>query len=179
MYSREELFLSSLECYFCVYFPSCEATREINTKITLSWALKQFVTRVHYSMSCITTQLYWPISRHSADTLLTFQSKFSAAVVDFKYVFFAETAGITSVAFSFRSQCVNSHTWGIWNRKSEIKWPAINSIFHIFGYDTKIHAYLTETQMSLFWGDFFWSLLSHIWYITVIVQLTMDTWTWH
>ena len=28
-------------------FPSCEATREMNTKITLEWAQKQFVTRVH------------------------------------------------------------------------------------------------------------------------------------
>ena len=41
------MFLRSLGCYFGVYFPSCEATREINNKITLSWALKQFVTRVH------------------------------------------------------------------------------------------------------------------------------------
>ena len=32
---------------FGVYFPSCEATKEINTKITLEWAQKQFVTRVH------------------------------------------------------------------------------------------------------------------------------------
>ena len=36
MYSRDELFLHSLECYFGVYFPRCFATREINTKITLS-----------------------------------------------------------------------------------------------------------------------------------------------
>ena len=34
MYCRDELFLRSLECYFCVYFPRCFATREINTKIT-------------------------------------------------------------------------------------------------------------------------------------------------
>ena len=32
--------------FFFVYFPRCFATREINTKITLLWALKQFVTRV-------------------------------------------------------------------------------------------------------------------------------------
>ena len=37
----------SNECYFGVYFPRCCATREINTKITLSWAHKQFATRVH------------------------------------------------------------------------------------------------------------------------------------
>ena len=46
MYSHDELFLHSLECYFGVYFLSGEVTREINTKITLSWALKQFITRV-------------------------------------------------------------------------------------------------------------------------------------
>ena len=45
-YSRE-LFLCSLECYLGVFFPRCFATRKINTKITFSWALKQFVTRVH------------------------------------------------------------------------------------------------------------------------------------
>ena len=32
---------------FGVYFLSCKATWEINTKITLVWAQKQFVTRVH------------------------------------------------------------------------------------------------------------------------------------
>ena len=47
MYSRDEPFLHSLECYFGIYFPRCFATREINTKITLWWALKRFVTRVH------------------------------------------------------------------------------------------------------------------------------------
>ena len=34
-----------------IYFPRCFATRDINTKITLSWPLKQFVTRVHTSFS--------------------------------------------------------------------------------------------------------------------------------
>ena len=55
MSSRDELFLCSLECYFGVYFPRCFATREINTKITVSWPLKQFVTRVHtlFSMHVI------------------------------------------------------------------------------------------------------------------------------
>ena len=32
---------------FGVYFLICEATREMNTKMTLEWAQKQFVTRVH------------------------------------------------------------------------------------------------------------------------------------
>ena len=46
MYSHDELFLCALKCYSGVYFPPC-ATREMNTKITLSWALTQFVTQVH------------------------------------------------------------------------------------------------------------------------------------
>ena len=49
MHSSDELFQRSREGYFGVYFPSCEATREINTKITLEWTQKQFVTRVHIS----------------------------------------------------------------------------------------------------------------------------------
>ena len=47
-----------LQCYFGVYFPSCEATREINTKITLSWVLKQFVTRVNTLISM--NMFSWP-----------------------------------------------------------------------------------------------------------------------
>ena len=49
MYSNGELFMRPREGYFGVYFPSCAATREINTKMTLEWAHKQFVTRVHTS----------------------------------------------------------------------------------------------------------------------------------
>ena len=39
--------MHSLECYFGPYFSSCCATREINTKITLSWVHIQFAARVH------------------------------------------------------------------------------------------------------------------------------------
>ena len=48
-----QLFMCSLEYYIDVYFPRCCAAREINTKITLSWAHKQFAMRVHtlYSIS--------------------------------------------------------------------------------------------------------------------------------
>ena len=42
-----ELFICSQEVYFGVYFPSCEAMREINTKIVLIWTHKQFVMKVH------------------------------------------------------------------------------------------------------------------------------------
>ena len=64
MYSRDELFLHSLECYFGVYFPRCFTTWEINTKITLSWALKQFITRVHTLFSIYMTiylNLRWKV----------------------------------------------------------------------------------------------------------------------
>ena len=47
MYSIGEVPMRSREGYFGVYFPSCAATKEINTKITLKWACKQFATRVH------------------------------------------------------------------------------------------------------------------------------------
>ena len=47
MYVLAWLFMRSREGYFGVYFPSCVATREINTKITIEWAHKQFATRVH------------------------------------------------------------------------------------------------------------------------------------
>ena len=47
-----------------VYLPCRFATREINSKITLSWALKQFVTRVHtlFGITSIIKQVSWPIS---------------------------------------------------------------------------------------------------------------------
>ena len=35
--------------WFRCFSPSCEATNEINTEITLEWALKQFATTVHIS----------------------------------------------------------------------------------------------------------------------------------
>ena len=47
MYSSDESFQRSRVGYFGVFFPSCEATREINTKITPEWAQKRFVTIVH------------------------------------------------------------------------------------------------------------------------------------
>ena len=47
MYLSDELLQRSQEGCFGVYFPSCEAAREINTKITLEWAQKQFIMGVH------------------------------------------------------------------------------------------------------------------------------------
>ena len=52
MYSPEQLFLCSLEYYLSVHFTLCFTTQEINTKITLSWALKQFVAQVN-TLFCI------------------------------------------------------------------------------------------------------------------------------
>ena len=43
----DELFQRSREGHFGVYVPSCEASREINTEITLEWAQKKSVTQVH------------------------------------------------------------------------------------------------------------------------------------
>ena len=42
-----ELVMQSQESYYGVYFASCFATREINTKITLKWVYKQLATTVH------------------------------------------------------------------------------------------------------------------------------------
>ena len=51
MYSRDELFLRPPEISFGVYCPRCFATRKINTKWTLSWALKKFGIRAHILFS--------------------------------------------------------------------------------------------------------------------------------
>ena len=48
MYSCDQLFMHSLECYFGVLFPLLLTIREINTKIALLWVQKQFA--IHYSM---------------------------------------------------------------------------------------------------------------------------------
>ena len=58
MYSRDKLFTRSLECYFGVYSPRCCTTRKMNTKITPSWAHKQFATPVHklFSMSALLSE---------------------------------------------------------------------------------------------------------------------------
>ena len=47
MYSSYKLFQRSWEGYFGIYFPNCTSTGEINTKIKLEWAQKQFITQVH------------------------------------------------------------------------------------------------------------------------------------
>ena len=52
MYSRDEPFLRSLECYFGVY---------LNTKTTLSWALKPFVIRVH-TLHSLCSKSTWNIN---------------------------------------------------------------------------------------------------------------------
>ena len=52
-YTKQCMYSSgSREGYFAVYFPSCAATKEIKTKITLEWAHKLFVARaIHYFIS--------------------------------------------------------------------------------------------------------------------------------
>ena len=56
MYCCDELFMHSLKCYFGIHLPRCCATRAINTKITLSWAHKQFTTRVLTLFSMYSTR---------------------------------------------------------------------------------------------------------------------------
>ena len=70
--------MRSLECYFGVYFPRCCATREINTKITRSWAHKQFATRVHTLFSIYTVVLLLGLRR------LKIAWSFKAARFEFK-----------------------------------------------------------------------------------------------
>ena len=67
MYSHNELFINSPECYFGVYFPRFFATREISTKITLLWAHKQFATWIHTLFSICAT-LDTPIARFLGPT---------------------------------------------------------------------------------------------------------------
>ena len=58
-------FCQTRKFFLCVYFPCCFATQEINTKITLLWALKQFVNQVHtlFSIYCIDCCICsWPLS---------------------------------------------------------------------------------------------------------------------
>ena len=57
--------MRSLECYFGVYFLRCCATREINTKITLSWTHKQFATRVHTLF-----YIYWMNDKNHTDKFI-------------------------------------------------------------------------------------------------------------
>ena len=68
MYSCNKLFMRSLECYLGIYFPRCCATLEINTKITLSSAHKQFATRVH-TLFYISWVRFWWYSPDSNFTL--------------------------------------------------------------------------------------------------------------
>ena len=52
MCSSDEVFQHCREGCFGVYFPSCEAMREINTKITLEWAkFILFLTRYNKSIN--------------------------------------------------------------------------------------------------------------------------------
>ena len=51
------------EYYLILYFPSCEATRKINTKITLEWAHKEIATAWHY--------IYWWDDLYTSTPCLT------------------------------------------------------------------------------------------------------------
>ena len=90
-HSSVNLVFISLECYFGVYFPRCCATREINTKITLSWAHKQFATRVHtlFSMSELTmalfTRIYWSLALMNYSISQEICTRFCCALLCCRY----------------------------------------------------------------------------------------------
>ena len=63
--------MCSLEFYFGVYFPRCCATREMNTKITIPWAHKQFAMRVHtlFYISTLFLQI-WNVDMTYLDVIM-------------------------------------------------------------------------------------------------------------
>ena len=73
------VFMRSREGYFGVSFSSCEATMEINNKITLEWAQRLFVTRVHtlFHFLCNITN---PLNDDKNDDLYTSSPCFTRAV---------------------------------------------------------------------------------------------------
>ena len=81
MYSHEDLFQCLQEGYFGVYFPSCKATREINSKITLEWVQKQLVMRVY--------------------TLLYFLHDIMNPKMTIKTMIFTHHPGVSLARFSF------------------------------------------------------------------------------
>ena len=115
MYSRDELFLRSLECYFGIYFPRCFATREINTKITFSWALKQFANRMHtlfsifpsvYTFFCFCTPKWDIYSIHFPDTIS--QQLMGAETSGLEIVFYCM---IEIGAYDLRFHTIFKFTW--------------------------------------------------------------------
>ena len=56
MYSSDELFQRSREGYFGVFFPGCEATREVNTKITLEGSAETVSHESTYIILVLTRQ---------------------------------------------------------------------------------------------------------------------------
>ena len=47
MYSSDELFQRSRECYFWCLFPELRSNEGNKHQLTLEWAQKQFITRAH------------------------------------------------------------------------------------------------------------------------------------
>ena len=81
MYSSDELRQCSREGYFGVYFPSCEATREINTNITLEWARTETV-------------------RHESTYIILFLTRYNESINDDKHdVLFTSSPCLTRSVF--------------------------------------------------------------------------------
>ena len=96
MHSHNELFLCSLECYLGIYFPRCFATREINTKITPSCVLKQFVIWVHTLFSMCVQCFRHLLASNSWHHTLFFRDEFLCLT---KILFTIQPKALTLVDF--------------------------------------------------------------------------------
>ena len=90
MYSSDESFQRSREGYFGVYFPSCEATREINTQITLEGNKYPKNTRV----SAETV-------RHESTYIILFLTRYNESINEYKTTSFTHRPRVSLARFSF------------------------------------------------------------------------------
>ena len=98
MCSSEELFQRSQEGYFGVYFPSCEAMREINTKITLKWMQKQFRNEGNKHQN--NTQVSAETVRHESTYIILFHARHYESINDDKNdVLFTSSPCLTRSVF--------------------------------------------------------------------------------
>ena len=136
MYSSDESFQRSQECYFGVYFLSCKATREINTKITLEWAQKRFVTRVH--------------------TLFYFLHDITNSWMTIKITSFTHRPRVSLARFSFCWWCHNrllmTSQWP--DSCDAITWIMISNSLDIDFIQGDIHSHVRKGKLGQYHG--FW-----------------------
>ena len=94
--------------YFGVYFPRCFATREINTKITLSWVLNQFVSGVHTLFSInspMFPRLIWLAlgqlhhCPHTSEVSLKNGSETDCLILGMHWLFSKKSSSIETIMF--------------------------------------------------------------------------------